>query len=666
VAYKLRFKMGMNYKFQIKAFEITIPQTIMKFKIANYLIKLPRSIKRLISLCFDLIISIICSFGFLYIDSRDHELLVSSLVLSIVALLAILQIGTLWASGTYQTVARFLGLRSLAQSSFYLLSVNALIFAVFSIFGVIGIPNSFGVAQPALFFSFFLGSRFLVAVLLSKSINDATLGNTKTKKALIYGAGDAGRQLAMALHHSIETQDVGFLEDDASLQGAIIQSVHVYPTGKIEDLIKNQEVTHVLLALPSVSRSQKSKIIHNMSVFGVKVLTLPTLSELAEGNLTINNLKEVQIEDLLAREITRPNELLLNKNTRNQVVLVTGAGGSIGSELCRQILKRSPKKLVLVEMSEVALYQIEIELTEYLARINSSAIIVSRLCNVRDAYSIDTIISQEKPNTLYHAAAYKHVPIVENNICEGILNNVQGTLNCINSAVAHKVNQFILISTDKAVRPSNVMGASKRVAEMILQAHAQSQKSTKISMVRFGNVLGSSGSVVPRFRQQIASGGPITLTHAEITRYFMTISEASQLVMQAGAMGGNGEVFLLDMGEPIKIIELATRMIELSGLKVKDAKNYGDIEIKITGLRPGEKLYEELLIGEQPIATDHPEIFMGMEDFLPEQVLKELIEELISACKVGNSDQAFKLINSLIRVTHTEEILDQFDTASGD
>ena len=638
----------------------------MKRKFTKFLVTLPRQVKRLISLGFDLSVSLFCTFGFLLIVTNDSEELFKSQNLSIAALLAGLQIGALWASGTYQTVARFLGLKSLAQSSLYLLSVNAFIFALFSLYGVSSIPNSLGVAQPALFFSFFLGSRFLVAILLANYNSIASLGNTKTQVALIYGAGDAGRQLAMALLHSKETEVVGFLDDDASLQGAIIQSVKVFPTSRIEELIKNREVTQVLLALPSVSRSQKSQIIQNISVFGVKVLTLPTLSELAEGKLTISDLKEVQIEDLLAREITRPNELLLDKNTRNQAVLVTGAGGSIGSELCRQILKRNPSKLVLVEMSEVALYQIDSELTEYLARSNSSAVIMSRLCNVRDASSIDLIISQEKPNTVYHAAAYKHVPIVENNICEGILNNVQGTLNCINAAVAHKVSQFILISTDKAVRPTNVMGASKRVAEMILQAQAQAQKTTKISMVRFGNVLGSSGSVVPRFRQQIESGGPITLTHAEITRYFMTIPEATQLVMQAGAMGGNGEVFLLDMGEPVKILELAKRMVELSGLKVKDANNQGDIEIKITGLRPGEKLYEELLIGEHPIATDHPEIFMGMEDFLAEQELTPIVAELISISKEGNADKALKLIHSLILTNQAVEVLAQFNVASGE
>ena len=638
----------------------------MKRKFANFLINLPRQVKRLLSLGFDLSVSLFCTFGFLLIVTNDSEQLSNTQNLTIAALLACLQIGALWASGTYQTVARFLGLKSLAKSSLFLLSVNAFIFANFSLYGVGNIPNSLGVAQPALFFSFFLGSRFLVAILLSNYKAVTTLDNAKSQLALIYGAGDAGRQLAMALMQSKDTEVIGFLDDDASLEGAIIQSVKVYPTSSIEWLIKSREVTHVLLALPSVSRSQKSQIIQKISVYGVKVLTLPTLSELAEGKLTINDLKEVQIEDLLTREITRPNELLLNKNTRNQVVLVTGAGGSIGSELCRQILKRNPSKLVLVEMSEVALYKIETELTEYLERSHSSTVIVSRLCNVRNAHSIDTIISQEKPHTFYHAAAYKHVPIVENNICEGILNNVQGTLNCINAAVAHKVSQFILISTDKAVRPTNVMGASKRVAEMILQAQAQAQKSTKISMVRFGNVLGSSGSVVPRFRQQIESGGPITLTHAEITRYFMTIPEATQLVMQAGAMGGNGEVFLLDMGEPVKILELAKRMVELSGLKVKDANNQGDIEIKITGLRPGEKLYEELLIGEHPIATDHPEIFMGMEDFLAEQELTPIVAELISICKEGNADKALKLIHSLIRTNQAVEVLAQFNVASGE
>jgi FlaA1/EpsC-like NDP-sugar epimerase len=620
----------------------------MKRNLVNALVTLPRHVKRLISLGFDLFVSLVCTFGFLAIVGRNPELLITSQSILIALVLATLQIGALWASGTYLTVARFLGLKSLANSSLFLLATNAFIFAVISLYGIEGTPLALGTAQPALFFSFFLGSRFLVALLLSNYNAVSELENFKSKVAIIYGAGDAGRQLAMALLQSKEINVAGFVDEDKSLQGAIIQSIKVFPTDAIEALIAQKDVSHVLLALPSASRSQKAQIIQTLSMLGVKVLTLPTLSELAEGKLTISDLKEVQIEDLLAREITRPNEILLSKNTRNQTVLVTGAGGSIGAELCRQILKRNPSKLVLVEISEVALYNIETELSEFITRKNSKTVLVSRLCNVRDSSIIDYIISQEKPNTFYHAAAYKHVPIVEDNVCEGILNNVLGTKNCIESAIKHQVNQFILISTDKAVRPTNVMGASKRVAELILQAYSYDQKSTKISMVRFGNVLGSSGSVVPRFRKQIAAGGPITLTHAEITRYFMTIPEATQLVMQAGAMGGNGEVFLLDMGEPVKIIELAQRMVELSGLKVKDANNHGDIEIKITGLRPGEKLYEELLIGDTPIPTDHPEIYKGLEQFIHKDELLQFINTLVKKCENNKASEASNYIHQLI------------------
>ena len=623
----------------------------MKRSLVNALVTLPRHVKRLISLGFDLFVSLVCTFGFLAIVGRNSELLITSQSILIALVLATLQIGALWASGTYLTVARYLGLKSLATSSLFLLGTNTFIFAVISLYGIEGTPLAMGTAQPALFFSFFLGSRFLVALLLSNYNAVSELNTYNSKVAIIYGAGDAGRQLAMALLQSKEINVAGFVDEDKSLQGAIIQSIKVFPTDAIETLIAQKNVSHVLLALPSASRSQKAQIIQNLSALGVKVLTLPTLSELAEGKLTISDLKEVQIEDLLAREITRPNEILLNKNTRNQSVLVTGAGGSIGSELCRQILKRNPSKLVLVEISEVALYNIETELSEFITRKNSKTVLVSRLCNVRDSTVIDHIISQEKPNTFYHAAAYKHVPIVEDNVCEGILNNVLGTKNCIESAIKHKVNQFILISTDKAVRPTNVMGASKRVAELILQAYAKEQKGTKISMVRFGNVLGSSGSVVPRFRKQIASGGPITLTHAEITRYFMTIPEATQLVMQAGAMGGNGEVFLLDMGEPVKILELAQKMVELSGLKVKDDNNQGDIEIKITGLRSGEKLYEELLIGDKPIPTDHPEIFMGMEGFIDQGQLEYYIDALITHCKANSNSAASQFVHQMIQLS---------------
>jgi FlaA1/EpsC-like NDP-sugar epimerase len=629
----------------------------MKHKLANSLVALPRLTKRLVSSGFDLSMSLICTFLTLKFNAQNTESLFTDQSVIIAILIGALQVGALWSSGTYQTVARFLSLRSLAKSIYYLFTVNALIFIVFTLFGLDNISHQFGLGQPALFFCLFFISRICVAVLLAELNKNTSFNNPKTKIALIYGAGDAGRQLAMALLQSKDTEVVGFLDDDPSMQGAIIQSLKVHPTQSIQSLIKQREITHVLLALPSANRSTKSVIIKTISAFGVKVLTLPTLSELAEGKITFNDLKEVQIEDLLAREIAQPNEILLNKNIRNQVVLVTGAGGSIGSELCRQVIKRSPSKIVLVEVSEAALYIIDSELNDFVNRTKSNCVIVSRLCNVQDDQMIDHIIFKENPDTFYHAAAYKHVPLVEVNICEGILNNVLGTLNCLNSSIKHGVKQFILVSTDKAVRPTNVMGASKRIAEMILQANAHLQPSTKISMVRFGNVLGSSGSVVPRFRQQIASGGPITLTHEGITRFFMTIPEATQLVIQAGALGGSGEVFLLDMGEPIKIIDLAKKMVELSGLKVKepkvkdrlkgdgdgDGEGEGDIEIKITGLRPGEKLFEELLIGETPIPTSHPDIYMGLESFLPKESLLSLLDELLTVCKNNDSEKAYSL-----------------------
>ena len=641
----------------------------MKHKLANSLVALPRLAKRLVSSGFDLSMSLICTFLVLKFDAQNTESLFTDQSIIIAILIGTLQIGALWSSGTYQTVARFLSLKSLAKSIYYLLTVDVLVFIAFTVYGLGNISHQVGLGQPALFFCLFFISRICVAVLLSDFNKNTLFNNPKTKIALIYGAGDAGRQLAMALLQSKDTEVIGFLDDDPSMQGAIIQSLKVHPTQSIESLIKKCEVTHVLLALPSANRSTKSEIIKNISAFGVRVLTLPTLSELAEGKITFNDLKEVQIEDLLAREIALPNEILLNKNIRNQVVLVTGAGGSIGSELCRQILKRNPTKIVLVEVSEAALYLIDSELNDFVKRTKSDCSIVSRLCNVKDDQMIDHIIATENPDTFYHAAAYKHVPLVEDNICEGILNNVLGTLNCLNSSIKHGVKQFILVSTDKAVRPTNVMGASKRIAEMILQANAHLQPSTKISMVRFGNVLGSSGSVVPRFRQQIASGGPITLTHEEITRYFMTIPEATQLVIQAGALGGSGEVFLLDMGEPVKIIDLAKKMVELSGLKLKEPKveqrlkgegeGEGDIEIKITGLRPGEKLFEELLIGDNPIPTSHPDIFMGLEGFLPKEALMSLIDDLLTICKNNDSERAYKLV---YEITKHKNIISEFDS----
>jgi FlaA1/EpsC-like NDP-sugar epimerase len=403
----------------------------------------------------------------------------------------------------------------------------------------------------------------------------------------------------------------------------VLNGLKIYDPAAIAALVAKLRVTQVFLAIPSASRSRRNEILELVRVAHVQVRTLPGVLELAQGKVQVSDLKELDIEDLLGRDPVPPNPLMLAKNIKGKVVLVTGAGGSIGSELCRQIMKAGPATLLLVELTEFALYAIEHELQSLVLDASMGDIqLVPLLANVRDASRMDEILRTWKPHTLYHAAAYKHVPLVEHNPAEGIKNNVQGTLNVAQLAVKHSVRDFVLISTDKAVRPTNVMGTSKRLAELVLQAQAaavqQPDTATCFSMVRFGNVLGSSGSVVPLFRRQIKDGGPITLTDERITRYFMTIPEAAQLVIQAGAMASGGDVFVLDMGEPVKIIDLAKRMVELSGLALKDEANpNGDIEIQVTGLRPGEKLYEELLIGDNPLPTSHARIMKAHEAFMP-------------------------------------------------
>ena len=425
----------------------------------------------------------------------------------------------------------------------------------------------------------------------------------------------------------------------------------VYGPHEIKRLIDTHGVSDILLAMPSIGRSRRNQILTDLRSHQVHVRSLPDLVDLAQGRVSVLDIKELAPDDLLGREPVTPDQELLEKNILGKVVLVSGAGGSIGSELCRQILQVNPSKLLLLDHSEYSLYRIEAELSAYLGSQSSiKTELIPLLGSVRDTGRLEHVFKRWQIDTVYHAAAYKHVPLVEHNPAEGLQNNVLGTLNLAQIAKAHGVSHFVLISTDKAVRPTNVMGATKRFAELVLQALADLQDGSKtcFSMVRFGNVLDSSGSVVPLFRDQIKAGGPVTLTHPEVTRYFMTIPEAAQLVIQAGAMANGGEVFVLDMGEPVKIYDLAHRMIELSGLTVRDPETgVGDIEIVISGLRPGEKLYEELLIGENPIPTPHPRIMMAREDFL---TWPEITPELaLLQLKLGESD--FEgLINQLKRI----------------
>jgi FlaA1/EpsC-like NDP-sugar epimerase len=457
------------------------------------------------------------------------------------------------------------------------------------------------------------------------------------------------------MENSFEMRVVGFLDDDDRLHGNVLNGLPIFNPADLDEVLVEMPVTDVLLALPSVSRQRRHEILQSLSPYKLSVRTLPGLGDIASGRITLNDVRELDIDDLLGREPVKPNGLLLNRNTHGKTVLVTGAGGSIGSELSRQILLTQPLQLLLVDMSEFALYQIHQELQTLLSDRAAEGLatqLIPLLASVCDAVRMNDIMATWKPQTVYHAAAYKHVPLVEHNPSEGVRNNVLGTRVCAEAAASHGVHNFVLISTDKAVRPTNVMGASKRLSEMVLQALAQRhsiQATTTFSMVRFGNVLGSSGSVVPLFRDQIKSGGPITLTHADITRYFMTIPEAAQLVIQAGAMGTGGDVFVLDMGQPVRIYDLAKRMVELSGLVLKDAHHAdGDIEIAITGLRPGEKLFEELLIGDNPQPTQHPRIMKANEEFMPWQVLQLHLDEINVAIQSNDVPMIRGLLQSLV------------------
>ncbi len=522
--------------------------------------------------------------------------------------------------GMYRAIFRYAGIAAFLAVLKAIAIYGVAFASIFTALSVPGIPRTVGILQPLLLLIAIglsrLGIRYWLGDTYQRILHKNTLA-----KVLIYGAGSSGRQLAAALTNNAELNVVGYLDDDPKLRNGIMGGLPIYDPSDLQGLVQTLNIHNVLLALPSASRQRRNEILEQIRKARVNVRTLPDLTALAQGRIAVSDIRELEIEDLLGREAVAPRQELLDKATLGKVVMVTGAGGSIGSELCRQILRSGPTHLILVEQNEYALYAIHGELQKLSELYDQQKVqIVPILCSVRDRDRMEHIIMSWCPQALYHAAAYKHVPLVEQNAVEGIKNNVMGTLITAQAAEKYGVSNFVLISTDKAVRPTNVMGASKRLAEMVLQAlsaERQAGTHTNFSMVRFGNVLGSSGSVVPLFRQQIKDGGPVTLTHPDITRYFMTISEASQLVIQAGAMADGGDVFLLDMGEPVRIADLARRMIDLSGLTVRGDDNpEGDIELSVTGLRPGEKLYEELLIGDNPETTQHPRIMKAREDFL--------------------------------------------------
>ncbi|MDH1699095.1 polysaccharide biosynthesis protein [Acinetobacter johnsonii] len=483
------------------------------------------------------------------------------------------------------------------------------------------IPTSIPLMFGFLMFAWVWFSRGFIRFIVRSYLQ----ADVQKKRVAIYGAGNAGQQIAAALYNSDEHLPVLFIDDDPSLTGQQLGRLKVYDADSALKLLAKKNVDEILIALPSVGRMRKSEIVKFLESAHIKITEIPGLTKLVDGEIRVSDIQEVDIIDLLGRDPVPPVPELLAKNIQDKMVLVTGAGGSIGSELCRQIVKNKPKALVIYELTEFALYSIDKEL-----RLNSDVTIIPILGSVLDQAKLERVMEQYAIQTVYHAAAYKHVPLVECNPLAGLKNNAIGTAFSLNAAVKTGVETFVLISTDKAVRPTNVMGASKRMAELYCQAMAEAQDQTQISIVRFGNVLGSSGSVVPLFKQQIAKGGPITVTHPDVTRYFMTIPEASQLVIQAGALGQGGDVFLLDMGEPVRIQDLARQMIALSGLKVRETGSQeGDIEIQYSGLRPGEKLYEELLIdSDNTEITQHSRILRSFEKMYPLDELLLVFERM--------------------------------------
>lgn len=550
--------------------------------------------------------------------------------------------------GTYASLIRFSGGRTLGG-----LALTATIFTVpmvviFMIIGVPEVPRTMGLLHPIIFFTLLGITRLVLRFIMTETLQADQLGLPR-RAVCIYGAGWAGKQLAVALRHEPGVRLVAFVDDDKRLKGQMIDGVRVHHSDDLDQLIKDIDLAEVYLAIPSASRARRREIIGELTDHPVQVRSLPSIGQLIDGEVKLADLSEIVIEDLLGRDPVPPREDLLATTIADKIVMVTGAGGSIGSELARQIAAQGPRRLILVEMSELGLYSIDRELTDLQATLGAELEVVPELANVADRDTMARLMARYRPQTVYHAAAYKHVPLVEANPLAGIRNNIIGTLNTAQAARAEGVEKFILISTDKAVRPTNIMGATKRVCEMILQAFAQQGGTTCFSMVRFGNVLGSSGSVVPLFKQQIANGGPITLTDRRVTRYFMTIPEAAGLVIQAGSMAKGGEVFVLDMGESVEIIDLARRMIHLSGLTVRDEDMPdGDIEIREVGLRSGEKLYEELLIGDSPGPTDHPRVLQARERFLVWNVLESRIAELAIWLANGDVDLAVAAVKQLV------------------
>ena len=586
------------------------------------LLYLPRYQKRIVSILTDLVCLPLALW--LALSLRlDHLYFSHDPTIYAVGVVTVLSSVFVFARlGLYRAVIRYMSNHAMV-AIISGVSLSALVLAAVGFAFQAQIPRSVPVIYWCIAMIFVGGTRMLMRSMMHRGLMK------EKERVIIYGAGKSGLQLSSILFHSKQLQPIAFIDDDESKLGSILNGIRVYGPESLPKVIAKYSAKRVLLALGHAPRSQRSLVIRYLENYPVVVQTIPQINDVVSGKARIEEIRDVDIEDLLGRDEIAPDRELLSDCIRKKSVMVTGAGGSIGSELCRQIVRLGPNKLILFELSEFALYQVEQEISNYIAKKGLAIELHAVMGSVQKQHRMEVIMKTFGVDTVYHAAAYKHVPLVEQNVIEGVRNNVFGTWYCAEAAIKAKVETFVLISTDKAVRPTNVMGATKRLSELVLQGLSLRQHATRFCMVRFGNVLGSSGSVVPLFRRQIKEGRPVTVTHPDITRYFMTIPEAAQLVLQAGSMGEGGEVFLLDMGKQVRIADLARKLIRLMGLEVKDEANpEGDIEIVYTGLRPGEKLYEELLIGDNPSKTSHSRIMKARETSLPWDEVERLLNDI--------------------------------------
>jgi FlaA1/EpsC-like NDP-sugar epimerase len=608
------------------------------------IVQLPRNFKQILMLFFDIFAIVGCIFlafflrlGEVYYPADYEGMLV------IIYSAPLLALPIFYRYGLYSEVIRYVSFKAL-WSILKAVSLYAIIWGLIAFMAANWnvFPRSVILINWLTLLLTIVGSRLFVRWLLLSKNHDFL----KTKNVLIYGSGSAGRQLCSALNQSKEYNPIAFVDDDINLHHHSINGLKVYSQSNLEFLIKKNNILEVLLAMPSLTRNRRNELINYLEPFPVIVRSLPSVLELAQGKVKVNDLLKIDVRDLLGREAVSPNKNLLEIKITNKIVMVTGAGGSIGSELCRQIVLLKPKKIVLYEISESSLYTIEQELINFAT---PDLEILPLIGSVLDKERLISILNKYRVQTIYHAAAYKHVPLVEFNQSQGIINNSIGTMVTAEAAVSSNVETFVLISTDKAVRPTSIMGISKRIAELILQALSHEDNNTCFTMVRFGNVLDSSGSVIPLFKRQIKAGGPVTVTHADIVRYFMTIPEAVELVIQAGALAKGGEVFVLDMGKPIKIDDLAKKMIQLSGLQLLDDNNpKGDIEIKYIGLRPGEKLFEELLVDGNFTNTENQLIMRAEEEMISWNKLKPILNEIQIAANYPETENLNKLLNQIV------------------